>query len=39
MNSFYLGHNASGNAQTAHWVSMLNAQGETITRWHALIDK
>jgi hypothetical protein len=34
-----LGRNASGSAQIAHWDSMLNANGETITRWHALLDK
>ncbi|CAF0909662.1 unnamed protein product [Adineta steineri] len=32
------GHGASGNTQVAHWDSMLNAQGETITRWHALLE-
>ncbi|CAF4592318.1 unnamed protein product [Rotaria sp. Silwood1] len=32
------GHGASGNSQVAHWDSMLNAQGETITRWHALLE-
>lgn len=32
------GHGASGNAQVAHWDSMLNAQGETITRWHSLLE-
>jgi hypothetical protein len=33
-----LGHGASGNTQVAHWDSILNAQGETITRWHALLE-
>ncbi|CAF3899490.1 unnamed protein product [Rotaria sp. Silwood2] len=32
------GHGASGDSQVAHWDSMLNAQGETITRWHALLE-
>ncbi|UJR33641.1 hypothetical protein I4U23_021074 [Adineta vaga] len=32
------GHGASGNTQVAHWDSMLNAQGDTITRWHALLE-
>jgi hypothetical protein len=34
----YIGHGASGNAQVAHWDSMLNAQSETISRWHALLE-
>jgi hypothetical protein len=38
-NSFHLGHSSSGPAQVAQWNSMINAHGETITRWHALIDK
>ncbi|CAF0749750.1 unnamed protein product [Adineta ricciae] len=33
-----VGHGASGNTQVAHWDSMLNAQGDTITRWHALLE-
>ncbi|CAF1100003.1 unnamed protein product [Rotaria sordida] len=33
------GHDPSGTAQVAHWNSMFNAQGETITRWHTLLEK
>ncbi|CAF2627074.1 unnamed protein product [Rotaria sp. Silwood2] len=33
------GHDASGNAQVAHWDSMVSAQGETITKWHTLLEK
>ncbi|CAF0951088.1 unnamed protein product [Rotaria sordida] len=32
------GHGVSGNSQVAHWDSMLNAHGETITRWHTLLE-
>ncbi|CAF3780313.1 unnamed protein product [Rotaria magnacalcarata] len=32
------GHSVSGDAQVAHWDSMMNAQGETITRWHPLLE-
>lgn len=35
---FSQGRGANGNTQVAHWDSMLNAQGETITRWHALLE-
>jgi hypothetical protein len=34
-----IGRNASGNAQISHWDSILNAKGETITRWHTLLEK
>ncbi|CAF3615357.1 unnamed protein product [Rotaria socialis] len=32
------GHGVSGDTQVAHWDSMMNAQGETITRCHALLE-
>jgi hypothetical protein len=39
VNFYFLGHNPTGHVQIAHWESMLNAQGETITRWHALLEQ
>lgn len=33
------GREATVNAEMSHWQLMLNAQGETITRWHILNEK
>ncbi|CAF1218333.1 unnamed protein product [Adineta ricciae] len=34
-----LSHNTSGPAQSSHWEAMLAGKGDTITRWHTLIEK
>ncbi|CAF0799363.1 unnamed protein product [Adineta steineri] len=33
------GHEASSPTQISHWEAMLSAHGETITRWHTLLEK
>ncbi|CAF1260823.1 unnamed protein product [Adineta ricciae] len=37
--SISFGHNTSGPAQSSHWEAMLAGKGDTITRWHTLIEK
>ncbi|UJR13617.1 hypothetical protein I4U23_000630 [Adineta vaga] len=37
--SISFGHNATGAGQSSHWEAMLAAKGETITRWHTLVEK
>ncbi|CAF1196724.1 unnamed protein product, partial [Didymodactylos carnosus] len=32
------GQDVNGDLQMAHWDSMRNANGETITRWHTLLE-